>query len=199
MTIGSSPLAGSMNETIIKSSNDEAAKKFYRYLTSIIQIFLETKLNSPPLLSPHSHIINTMMNIPIVDPLVWFPNDDYTLLDNLLQIFEKSFKDIAPEGEGKSLVGTYCDSPVDQALIPLCVLLKKLALVPEVLARIKKRLVPPSIDRTKNLAEGSHLTAALIRTMTSITLYQTRDILGELILVCFDGNSNFIYGSLIFL
>ena len=194
VTVGSSPLAVSMfstKKTIVElTPNDEYSKKFYSFLSSIISVFVESSLSSPPLLSPHGHIINTMMNIPVVDPTVWFPEGDYKFLDILLDIFEQSFKDVAPEGDGKC-PDVYCDSQVDQALIPMCVLLQKLTVIPEALKKIKCRLLPANINRKKNLGEGTHLTAALIRTMTSVHLSQTRDFMCELMLACFDGDGMF--------
>jgi Guanine nucleotide exchange factor synembryn len=188
-----SPLSGSFLssvKTIVElDSADPAVTKYHNYLKTAIQICLTSPLGHPKLAPPHLHAVNTLMNIPCVNPDIWFPQNDFAFLGQLLQIFEESFKIMAPEKDSdapdeEEIFG----STPDQALIPICLLLKKLTIIPDARKKIKDRILPSNIDRTKPLSEGPMLTAALFRAMTSVRLHQTKDFMCDLMVSCFEDN-----------
>ena len=196
LTLSSSPLSSSVLssvKTIVElDGTDPSIVKYHNYLKIAIHICLKSPLGSPKLGSPHLHAVNTLMNIPCLNPDIWFPRNDYTFLNQLLDIFEESFKIMAPEKDSdvpdeEEIFGS---SP-DQALIPICLLLKKLTIIPDARKIIKDRLLPSNIDRTKPLTEGPLLTAVLIRAMASVRLHQTKDFMCDLLVSCFEDNGSF--------
>ncbi|KAJ3351730.1 hypothetical protein HDU91_006091 [Kappamyces sp. JEL0680] len=192
LTLSTSPLSVSLftsSKTIVElDSSDPSVQKYVRLLKAINNVCTAVPLGSPAMSAPHLHAVNSLMNFPVLDPAVWFPNGDHAVLAVLLDIFEQSFGAACPEKSQDAPDEELFGSPVDQALIPICLLLKKLTIIPSARLMIKKRLMPNNIDRTKHLNEGPHLTAVLIRAMTNVVLSQTRDFLGDLLLACYEDN-----------
>ncbi|KAJ3305859.1 hypothetical protein HDV03_000968 [Kappamyces sp. JEL0829] len=192
LTLSTSPLSVSLftsSKTIVElDSSDPSVQKYVRLLKAINSVCTAVPLGSPAMSAPHLHAVNSLMNFPVLDPAVWFPNGDHAVLAILLDIFEQSFGAACPEKSQDAPDEELFGSPVDQALIPICLLLKKLTIIPSARLMIKKRLMPNNIDRTKHLNEGPHLTAVLIRAMTNVVLSQTRDFLGDLLLACYEDN-----------
>jgi hypothetical protein len=120
---------------------------------------------------------------------VWFPNQDLTLVQLLLDIFEECFRAMAPEGEfhEEEMFG----SPIDQACIPLLMVMKKLAQFKPARVMMRNMIMPADIDRTRPLTEGKTLSAAVIRSLSSILLSQTRDFVCELMIDLCDGDRMF--------
>jgi Guanine nucleotide exchange factor synembryn len=178
-----------MKTSLENTKGQEINQIYGEYLAQILQVLISVPLKNPPLSSPHSDIINTLMNIPVIDETLYFPENSMKALEVLLEIFSKSFQFIASE---KDIPDDVFQAPNDQALIPLCIVLKKLAANSEAKAIMKSVMVPPNIDRTRNLTIGPGLTAALVRAMTSAYLSQTRSFLGELLLSLFDDSGTFL-------
>ncbi len=194
LTVSCSPMVstsifGSSNTMVELDSSDPSAHKYVRLLKGVIQLMVTIPLGTPAMSPPHIHAINTLMNIPVLDTDVWFPNQDYSILKILLDVFEESIKTMAPRKSSDEPDETLYGSPIDQVLIPLCLLLKKLTIIPPARLIIKKRLLPNNLDRTRFLNEGPHVTAAMIRAMTNVSLTQTRDFLGDVVSACFEDNS----------
>lgn len=139
--------------------------------------------------SPHIHGINALMNNPCFDSSLWFPEGDYRILEVLLNIFEDSITRICP-GVGQGPEDKIFGSAVDQSLIPISILLKKLTFTDEARQIMRQRLMPADIDRTKHINEGPSVTAALIRSIADIRLSQTRDFICELMISLCEENSN---------
>lgn len=193
LTLSTSPLSTSMfspEKAIVElDGNDPDTIKYHQYLSAVVRVCVMTKLKTPAMSGLHQHGINTMMNLPCINPDIWFPKDDYSILNVLLDIFDESFRALSIPNDDHSIdEENIYGTTMDQALIPLCILLKKLTIIPEARERIKKRIMPVDIDRTKHLNEGKSLTAALIRSMTSIRLNQTKDFMCELMVACCEGN-----------
>jgi hypothetical protein len=138
----------------------------------------------------HSSAINALVNFPF-DPLVdiWFPNGELTLVHVLIDILKDSLYLVVPENNDDKIEDNMFGYPIDQCLLMLLMLLKKLSIEEKAKQFIKEQMMPANIDRSKPLTIGPSFTAGLVRVMNSIHLSQTRDFLCDLMVTLCDGNS----------
>ncbi|KAJ2995355.1 hypothetical protein HDV02_000857 [Globomyces sp. JEL0801] len=195
-SIQSSSFFGVSQKTMVETENiDTDIYSFRELLSEIVISFVSSKLQVPTMSPPHSHAINTLMNFQCLEfEDQWFPNGDYKIIEMLLDIFEDCLRIMCPEEsrtfENDMIFGT----EVDQALAPLLILMKKLTVNPQARLLMKKRLMPKSIDRTKELTKGSSLTAHWIRSLSDVCLSQTRDFMCEFMIALCDNNSDEFIG-----
>lgn len=190
ITIGSSPLAVSLIPSPIESPSASDNTLYHNYLKSIVKVCNYTHIANPGGLSGiHDHAINAIMNVPTSSADIWFSEGNLKIIAVFLDIFESCLKEMVPS-EPIEPPKTIFNKPFDQALIPLCIVMKRLASIPgESRSTIKARLAPSNIDRTKKLTDGNELTAFIFRAITSIALTETRNFICDVLLTCFDENS----------
>ncbi|CAG8529841.1 1463_t:CDS:2 [Ambispora leptoticha] len=174
-----------------KNKEPVITSKFNKLLYPIIQIITKITLPSPlPLAPPHSHAIHALLNFPIEQcKSILFPpeppNEQYLLVEILLNIFQEMIF-IAIKGDPDSDTDHQTNYRVDfdEVITPLVVLLKKFCEEDQTAkAKIKNKLLPDDIDRSKPLEKGETLSARLIRLMTSIMFPNLRDNVSELLFV----------------
>lgn len=164
---------------ILKSASSKGIKRLSSLLEQILSLFIETPLKEVPLSPPHNHAIHCLINFPF-DSLVetWFPSDDMTFLNQLLLIFHHTISVIAPDNETNAEEELFdCDN--DECLIPLILLMKKLAGYQKAKKRMRDLLMPNNINRAVSLLKGKRTIHAMIRAMNSSVLNNTRDFLCE--------------------
>ncbi|KAG9285153.1 hypothetical protein G9A89_004368 [Geosiphon pyriformis] len=173
--------------------------KFETLLEPVLRIITHIPPPSPlPLAPPHSHAIHALLNFP-VEPYksMWFPpekNDEqYILLDFLIEtldsmiyLADKSESDEVPEPESNKSVD------FDEVITPLAALLKKLAEDGTVKLKLRSRLLPDNIDRSKPLVKGQTLNARLIRLLTSVMYPNLRDSVSELLYILCDEDAQLL-------
>lgn len=156
-----------------------------------------------PLSPPHTHAINLLMNIPVA-PLAdsWYT--DPTLLTFLTDILTQTLLVVFPRQKRRkslftrSAIPTRGDTitesntmienlPVDQALPPILLVLKKLASNSAEARKVLRPLImPDDLDRSVPLNYGSKLVNYLITFMTSTSLLHIRDCVSELMFALCD-------------
>jgi hypothetical protein len=155
----------------------------------MVRLFVDTPLSTPSLSGHHSHVINALLNFPMHSLVhLWFPENDYRLLDKLMAVFEDTFQFLMPEGDEPTDDEVF-GSPVDEVCLPLILVLKKVAENPDCQKKMREQWLPANINRKQALTKGKSITACLIRSMSSIRFMQTRDLLCEMLLSLFNNDS----------
>ncbi|CAG8573446.1 9676_t:CDS:2 [Ambispora gerdemannii] len=181
-----------------KSKEPVTTSKFIKLLYPITQILIKIAPPSPlPLAPPYSHAIHALLNFPIEQyKSIWFPpepeNEQYALIEILLDILQTMIF-IAIKGDPDSNTDRQSNYGVDfdEVITPLVALLKKLSEEDQTTkTKIKNKLLPDDIDRSKPLEKGETLSARLIRLMTSVMFPNLRDNVSELLFTICDEDAH---------
>ena len=172
------------------SADERMNQKFSRMLKSLISLGIKSPVSLPGITPPHGQIINVLLNIPF-DPFVdmWFPNNSIEYLDKLLLLFESLIQHLVPVGK-EPMGETVFNSSIDELVIPITLVLTKMAGYPLSQERMKSRLMPMELERTKPLTELNSITGALVRAMSSIRLHQIKDIICDLLVKILSNDCN---------
>ncbi len=169
------------------------------FIPDLIELFHHAPLNKQPLSSPHTHIINALMNFPLSDEgwrkNLYFKDGDYRLVSTLLEILDITITTTFPPSvksvddlSSRKQIG---DVSVNEALSPLFALLFNIARF-DTTARgmIRDKLMPEDLDRSKPLDEGSTLTNRLIQFLTCYAHENLKQLTSELSFMLCDENVN---------
>lgn len=193
LTVNQSGICGLFGKIVqVEEEDDGEAAKYSKLLAELVHVSLSTPLGDPPMSAPHVHVINALMNFP-AKPLktVWMPNNSLAMIELLVEILHSSVKVMSPDNNPEYCEDTVFGAPADQAIIPLLILLKKLAGIDDFKQYMLEKIMPKSLDRTKTLTKGTALPNCLIRCLTAVHLLNTRDFICELMITLCDNDSNF--------
>lgn len=159
-------------------------------LVGLIKLGTKSSFTLPGISPPHGQIINALLNFPF-EPFVdlWFPENSTAYLDTLSSIFEGLMLHLVPLGQ-EPLEETVFGGSIDELIIPIVLVLTKMAGHPLAQTIMKAKFMPNDIDRTKPLVELASVTGALVRSMSSIRLHQTKDLICELLVKILKGDCN---------
>ncbi|KAJ3321459.1 hypothetical protein HDV06_004128 [Boothiomyces sp. JEL0866] len=192
LTVNQSGICGLFGKIVqVEEEDDSDSEKYKKLLSEIVDISISTPLGDPPMSAPHLHAINALMNFP-VKPLksAWLPDQSFSMIELLVNILHSSVKELSPDNNPDYCEDTAFGAPSDQAIIPLLILLKKLAGIEEVKQYLLGKIMPKNLDRTKSLTKGTGLPNCLIRCLTAVHLLNTRDFICELMITLCDNDSD---------
>ncbi|KAJ3274996.1 hypothetical protein HDV01_001502 [Terramyces sp. JEL0728] len=196
LTVNQSGICGLFGKIVqVEEEDDGSAYKYKKLLGEIIHVSLTTPLGDPPMSPPHIHAINALMNFP-AKPLksIWLPSNSLSMVELLVKILHSSVKSLSPDNNPDFCEDTAFGGPADQAIIPLLILLKKLAGIDEAKQYLLGKIMPKNLDRTKPLTKGTFLPNCLIRCLTAVHLLNTRDFICELMITLCDNDSDQFVG-----
>jgi len=171
----------------------DIAKKYERFIPLIVEYFVKSDMPSPPLSPPYTHAIHALMNFPVKGfEKFFFPDGDYSILDVLSNVLEVTMKESnishSMENDDAVLIN---GAPADSVLPPLIILMTNLVEDDtQARAKLKERILPSNVDRSKPLNIGESLRACLIRLMTNTLLGNSRETISTLLYTLCDSNAN---------
>jgi len=173
--------------------DEDTAKKYERFIPIIVQYFVKSEMPNPPLSPPYTHAIHALMNFPVKGfEQFFFPDGDYSIIDVLSNILEVTIKqsNISHSMENDDSVNIN-GVPADSVLPPLVILMTNLVADDvQARARLKERILPDDVDRSKPLNVGESIRASLIRLMTNTLLGNSRETISTLLYTLCDNNAN---------
>jgi len=173
--------------------DEDTAKKYERFIPLIVQYFVKSEMPNPPLSPPYTHAIHALMNFPVKGfEQFFFPDGDYSIIDVLSNILEVTIKqsNISHSMENDDSVNIN-GVPADSVLPPLVILMTNIVAADEqARAKLKERILPDDVDRSKPLNVGESIRASLIRLMTNTLLGNSRETISTLLYTLCDNNAN---------
>ncbi|KAJ3131110.1 hypothetical protein HK100_006795 [Physocladia obscura] len=175
-----------------------------RILPILIDLITCVPINeNDPLSAPHSFAINCLLNFPASPEffLQWLPNENKDKIPATLCKFLMISLSLAlpynsnnsppldhiENSPADSKVADYSKKRADEIIPPLILVIKELAGSHEIIRhQLREILTPPDIDRTRKLDSTDTVTARLIKLMTSISLENTKNSVGEMLFALFD-------------
>ncbi|KAJ3010796.1 UNVERIFIED_CONTAM: hypothetical protein HDU68_001969 [Siphonaria sp. JEL0065] len=179
-----------------------------RFLPILVDLITSIPVNEKdPLSAPHNFAINCLLNFPASPEffLQWLPGPNKDLIpEQLCKILSSALKLAIPYNPESAIpLETLQDPPkdcktpdyskkrADEIIPPVILVLKELANChPKLREILRGYLTPEDIDRTKKLDTTDTTVARLIRVMTSISLENVKNSVGELLFALFDEDAS---------
>ncbi|KAI9330200.1 guanine nucleotide exchange factor [Obelidium mucronatum] len=187
----------------------ESVKGFEMFLPILVDLITCIPVKeSDPLSAPHSFAINCLLNFPASPEffLQWLPGPNKDKIpEQLCKILAFSLKLAMPYNSEnaiplepldhppppKSNTPDYSKKKADEIIPPVVLVLKELANChPKLREILRGFLTPEDIDRTRKLDSTDTTVARLIRLMTSISLENVKNSVGELLYALFDEDAS---------
>ncbi|KAJ3249095.1 hypothetical protein HDU78_007057 [Chytriomyces hyalinus] len=190
----------------------DGVKGFESFLPVLVDLITCIPVKeSDPLSAPHSFAINCLLNFP-ANPdffLKWLPGENKDKIPSqLCKVLSCALKLVLPFNQHAIQASEhpleavndppndprqpdYSKRRADETVPPVILVLKELANCHESIRKeLRQVLTPEDIDRTKRLDTSNTTVARLIRLMSSISMENVKNSVGELLFALFDEDAS---------